>query len=305
MAVHMGRFHMLYNGIPNWPHPLSVGWATSTDGRVWERRSESPVFAPDPVPHGGWTVRATSVLVEDDRWILYFVVGGEGRLEGVVGRATAPGPEGPWTVDAEPVFEPGGPGAWDAEAIGHAKVMPDAGGYVMYYTGWGEGPTRIGRAVSADGIAWTRDEGPVLEPPIGESATEDFQVSDPTVARTGDGRWLMVHRISRRSGHVAIGVAESDDGIRWTIDPAGPVTGLGPDSPLGMIFFNNMLATHTHQLVYFEGQSGGGTDVWAAVRTSYRPRSVRRRPIPRRSCASYNEGRLRLRRPCSRPSFAS
>ena len=65
MIVHMGRHHMLYNGIPEWPHPLSVGWAWSDDGVQWHRGSERPVFAPEPVPFGGWTIRATSVVVED------------------------------------------------------------------------------------------------------------------------------------------------------------------------------------------------------------------------------------------------
>lgn len=267
MIFHAGLFHMLYNGIPRWPHPLAVGWATSADGKSWERRTPDPVFRPNPVPFGGWTVRATSVIVEDDRWILYFAVGGEGHLQGRIGRATAASPAGPWTVDADPVLEPGPPGAWDDEAVGHAKVLPDAIGYIMYYTGWGGGPSRIGRAVSEDGIRWTKDPAPVLEPPTGEDAEERFQVGDPTVVRTPNGAWLMVHRVSGPPGDVVLDLASSDDGRAWRIEPGDPVTRLGPGSPLDMIFYSNVISTQQAQWVYYEGQTGGGTDVWVATRS--------------------------------------
>lgn len=267
MIFHMGRFHMLYNGIPEWPHPLSVGWASSVDGRVWERQSPTPVFSPDPVPFAGWTVRATSVVVENGLWALYFSVGGEGRLDGVVGRATASSPEGPWSVDPIPALEPGGDGAWDGDAVGQAKVMPYAQGYVMYYTGSGAGPTRIGRAVSTDGIRWTKDPDPVFEPPVGEADRDSFQVDDPTVVRAPDGSWLMTYRLSTHTGRVALGLARSADGVEWTLDEGGPVTALEPPSPLSMIFYSNALTTHTDQFVYFEGESNGGTDVWLASRS--------------------------------------
>lgn len=268
MIFNRGRFHMLYNAIPSWPHPLAVGYATSVDGLSWQRESTTPVLPSAPVPFGGWTLRANSVIVEGETWILYFSVGGEGRLEGRIGRASAPGPTGPWTFDAEPVLEPGPDAAWDSEAVGDAKVMPDAQGYVMYYAGWAQGRSAIGRAVSADGLRWTKDSEPVLEPPVGESDQDEFALRDATVRRTPDAGWLMVYRLSRRGGEVALGLATSGDGVEWTLDRAGPVTRLESDGPFDMIWYSNVLTTRTHQLVYFEGGAPGtgNTDVWAVSR---------------------------------------
>ncbi len=268
MIFNRGRFHMLYNAIPSWPHPLAVGYAASVDGQSWQRVSETPVLAPEEVPFGGWTIRATSLIVEDQTWILYFSVGDENRLEGRVGRATAPAPTGPWTFDAEPVLQPGQGDAWDSRAVGDAKVMPDAQGYVMYYVGWGEDRSAIGRAVSADGIGWAKDPAPVLEAPIGEADEDEFSIRDATVRRTPDAGWLMVYRLTRDPGTVALGLATSTDGVQWSVDPSGPVTRLEPGRPFDMIWYNNVLTTRSHQLVYFEGGSPGtgNTDVWAVTR---------------------------------------
>lgn len=268
MIFHRGRFHMLYNAIPSWPHPLAVGYAVSPDGRSWERVGETPVLAPDEVPFGGWTLRANSLIVEDETWILYFSVGAENRLEGRVGRATASGPTGPWNFDSEPVLQPGHGDAWDSRAVGDAKVMPDAQGYVMYYAGWNDRLSGIGRAVSVDGIRWTKDPEPVLEPPLGEADADEFSVRDPTVIRTADAGWLMVYRLARGPSHVALGLATSANGVEWRPDPAGPVARLQPDGAFDMIWYSNVLATRSHQLVYFEGGSPGtgNTDVWAVTR---------------------------------------
>jgi hypothetical protein len=268
MIFHRGRFHMLYNAIPSWPHPLAVGYATSVDGLSWQRASEAAVLAPEEVPFGGWTIRANSLVVEGETWILYVSVGDENRLEGRVGRATAPSPTGPWTFDAEPVLEPGEGDSWDSRAVGDAKVMPDARGYVMYYAGWGADRSAIGRAVSPDGVRWSKDPAPVLEAPIGEADGDEFSIRDPTVRRTPDAGWLMVYRLTRAPETVALGLATSGDGIAWSLDPAGPVTRLEPGGPVDMIWYNNVLTTRTHQLVYIEGGSPGtgNTDVWAVTR---------------------------------------
>lgn len=265
MIYQNGRFHMLYNGIPEWPHPLSVGWATSTDGLHWERQSEAPVFAPDPAPFGGWTVRATSVVVENDRWILYFSVGAESRLDGVIGRATAASPAGPWTIDTAPVLEPGSTGSWDAGAVGQAKVLPDAGGYVMYYTGQQGGASRIGRAISEDGVRWTKDRDPVLGAPMGAEPPSPG-VGDPTVVRSADAGWLMVYRASADAQRVGLQVALSGDGKGWTSEPGPPLIDNGPHSPFTRVYYSNLLATQTRQMVYFEAGGDGGTDVWLATR---------------------------------------
>ena len=270
MIRHEGRFHMLYNGMRDWPTPLAVGYATSVDARTWRRASDAPVFAPEPVPWGRWTVRANSVVVEDGVWALYFSAADEGRLAGVVGRATAPGPTGPWTVQEDPVLTPGPGGAWDAEAVGHAKVMPSAEGFVMFYTGWGAGSSAIGRATSRDGITWVKDGQPVLTAAAEPGASDRRPLSDATAVRTADGRWLMTYRTGAGPDDVALGVAVSNDGRTWTRSGDGPLARPGTDTAYDMIFLSNLITTQNHQLLFFAaGERGTSTtDVHLVYRES-------------------------------------
>jgi predicted GH43/DUF377 family glycosyl hydrolase len=254
MIFHAGRFHMLYNGIPEWPHPLSVGYAASVDGVTWVRQAPEPVFDHRGVSFAGWGIRANSVIVEDGLWALYFSAGDrEGALRGRIGRARADSPGGPWVPDADPVLLPGSDRSWDGAAVGDAKVVPVAAGYVMYYTGVdGEGVVRIGRATSADGVRWIKDAAsPVLEPGS-PGAWDEAGVSDPSVVRTAEGGWMMVFRSSDgdRSG---LGVAFSADGVAWRRSSSNPIV-TSESSSWSTVYFNAVLATQLRQFVYFEAQ---------------------------------------------------
>jgi len=254
---HEGRFHMFYDGVPSFPPLLSVGYAVSEDGLTFTRISADPVFTLDDVP---WdpkpgNIRANSVLVEEGTWILYFTASeGLGSLAGVVGRATAASPSGPWTVDAEPVLEPGDSSAWDSGAIGHVEVVRSGDGYVMYYSA-GLG---IGMAASADGIRWEKYDDPATEREVyaaGDPVMNKPGAEDPNVQPTPWG-WAMVYRY-RFSLHYA----ESEDGLHWTDAPANPIVTL-PDKG---IYFSGLSVHDGAAFLYFEAGDPGATSVYAAT----------------------------------------
>jgi hypothetical protein len=109
----------------------------------------------------------SSLFVDDDgTWVMH----GGGRLPGgtdpIVWRATAPGPDGPWTAHSDAVLEPDGEG-WDGATTDHPTVVPTEDGYVMAYGGAGVvqlNRNRIGMATSTDGVTWTRIASTLTRP---------------------------------------------------------------------------------------------------------------------------------------------
>jgi regulation of enolase protein 1 (concanavalin A-like superfamily) len=96
----------------------------------------------------------------------------------------------------------------------------------MWYAGVDtNGVTRIGYAMSPDGVAWTKyGSNPVLS--VGDSGSwEDEDVTEPTVLKVGS-TYHMWYRgtdgMTSRIGH-----ATSSDGITWSKDTANPVLDVG------------------------------------------------------------------------------
>ena len=99
-----GTLHMFANVFTGWPGRVQVPHLTSTDGREWSLASAGPVMTSDDVPFGttGADV-STGYVTDDGTWVLVFET-----VSSVepwkLGRATAPGPDGPWTIDPEPIL---------------------------------------------------------------------------------------------------------------------------------------------------------------------------------------------------------
>jgi predicted GH43/DUF377 family glycosyl hydrolase len=72
-----------------------------------------------------------------------------------------------WKKLPGPVFSAGPAGSWDAGGVKHPSVVHDGERFVMAYCGWPEGRSqihsRIGIAISSDGLKWSRlSDQPVL-----------------------------------------------------------------------------------------------------------------------------------------------
>lgn len=206
-----GTLHMFANVFTAWPGPVEVAHLRSTDGRTWEAASGTPVLSSDDVPlaNPGIDV-STGFIAPDGTWVLVFQTVSAGS-PWVIGRVTAPGPDGPWTVDPDPILEPGPAGAWDAGGLEWPSVVATEDGFAMYYHGTARlrGLGAIGRATSPDGVTWTKDPVPVLEPALD---WERRDLDRPRVARTPDG-FVMVYAGGRLTER---GIAWSDDGVTWT-----------------------------------------------------------------------------------------
>jgi L-ascorbate metabolism protein UlaG (beta-lactamase superfamily) len=143
-------------------------------------------------PTGPWTVDETPVLTigsgrdwdtqgilpfsvvrTADEYVLYY--NGFGALPGTgIGMATSPDGltwakyDDPATTDgvfshSDPVFGAADNGHWDGFAVRFPSVLRTEQGWLMFYSGAGEGPCplvafpyQIGLAASDDGITWTR-----------------------------------------------------------------------------------------------------------------------------------------------------
>ena len=186
VVEHDGEWHMFANVFSAWPGRVQVPHLVSADGAAWTLDPAIPVLTSDDVPlaNPGADV-STGFVTDHGTWVLIFETVSI-TDPWVIGHATAPAPEGPWTIDPEPIPEPGAAGAWDAGGLSWPSVVRSDAGYLMFFTGRdGAGMTgAIGLATSPDGVAWTKRDAPVL---AAEADWEDGSLDRPRVAVTPDG----------------------------------------------------------------------------------------------------------------------
>ncbi len=270
---HDGQFHIFFNAFNSWPGHVDIGYATSLDGITWEEHPE-PVFHEDiaNVGYATYAIYASDVLVEEDgTWVLYFYTweNALASAPGVIGRATAPGPLGPWKADAEPILVPAKEdGQWDSYAVRNATVEKTANGYVMLYQGADitgvpipqNDTDRIGMATSPDGLVWTKYNNPdTSEAPFKPSDPvldlnekvkwDGRRTQRPALAITPDG-WVLFYRGNKgdlaTGRQTAYGYAIShDDGITWERYEHNPVV-----KPSTFVGGSEMFATN---MIYHDG----------------------------------------------------
>lgn len=207
VLVQDGTWHMFSNDFRSWPGIVKVRHYTSSDGVAWEEATGT-VFTSERSPFGTPQITLGGFVADDGTWTLYFHTFAGSSRPAMIGRATAPAPEGPWTVHEEPVLRPGEEGAWDDLRVTRPSVVEVGDELLMYYAGEGvDGTTGVGLARSADGVEWTKHPEPVLVP----AGWEDH-LERPDVVVTDDG-FVMIYR-----GSVGgpMGLATSADGIEWT-----------------------------------------------------------------------------------------
>lgn len=115
-------------------------------------------------------------------------------------------------------------GTWEGDYIAaNGSAMIADGKWLYWYQG-GRVP-RIGLATSNDGKAWTKHGEPVLDPgPRG--SWDERGVADPYVIRSG-ATFYMYYLGQDRARRQRLGVARSDDGVRWIKLRSNPVLELG------------------------------------------------------------------------------
>jgi predicted GH43/DUF377 family glycosyl hydrolase len=260
---HDGTLHMYANVFTSWPGTVQIAHLTSTDGAAWTLASEGPVMTSDDVSFtaAGHDV-STGFVTADGTWVLVFTTV-TGTEPWVIGLATAPGPDGPWTVLPEPVLEGGGAEADEAGGLTWPSVVATDDGFAMYFTQSRElhrGGT-IGMATSPDGMTWTRREEPVL---VADAATWELTALDrPRVVRTDDG-YAMLYAARTLTDR---GLATSPDGVTWTRVGDAPAISK-PDFPVPGDAWDAALVHRDGVLIYYLEigfATSTGTEIYRAT----------------------------------------
>lgn len=257
-----GTFHMYANVFSMWPGAMDIVHLTSTDGVSWVADPKGPVLTSDDVPFAnpGMDV-STGYVTDDGTWVLV-IESVTVAIPWMIGRATAPGPDGPWTVDPEPILAPGPAGSIDAGGVAWPSVVRTDDGFAMYHTAFAQvrGPGVIARATSSDGVTWTKASTPVL---TASARWEHGRLDRPRVVRT-DGGYLMLYAGAQLTDR---GAAWSDDGVTWRRDGELPVISR-TTFPTGANAWDAALIEHEGAAVYYLeiGNAGGNeTSVYRAV----------------------------------------
>jgi hypothetical protein len=270
-----GVIHMFYTG---WGFSeVGAGYATSSDGRTFQRvTTEGPLFE-YRINEGGSTFFAQRPLVrvrDDGVWEMYFSENVSKRFSGPrIMRATAPSPEGPWTVEDTPVFEAIDDG-WDVEAVPHALVELD-GRLLLFYGGPLDRTAAVGLLVSEDGVTFTPHDDPATpnpsDPVLGRTGMQSWDgagVGSPVVFVTDEGALEMLYLGFEgpevtASTHQRMGYARSTDGgVTWERYAGNPVieveTQNSVPSSLGFPWLGGFKMGDAYYVYYALGAGGEG-----------------------------------------------
>ena len=208
--------------------PTDIGHATSPDGIAWTMDPANPVLTRGAP--GGWdgaALRRAAVIHDGTQFHMWYE-GWDADLISRVGYATSPDGSVWSEYLGNPVMDAGASGEWDDWGPEPSSVIVDANGYKMWYSSSstsGDPGGRVGYAESADGITWTKHQGPVLEP-----STEGWDSGSlwhPMVIFDGSAfhMWYTGRDVAFGDFEdgASIGYASSADGLAWTRYSGNPV----------------------------------------------------------------------------------
>jgi hypothetical protein len=260
---------------------VRVTVSRSLDGRTWDVGTES-LFAdisvghPDPGP-----IPAAAVQLDDGSWVLYGWASDDGEGTAFSSwRASAPEPEGPWTLDSPKVIVAGPAGSWDSEMAAIASVQQTADGFAGWFEGQPPGSEirgDIGLVRSQDGLAWTKHDDPA-------TTEARFVESDPVIPRgicgAGTRAAVFQPQVEHASdGYVAVfgGAAAaraaaflfgavSDDGVTWQCGTPDPILSAEyiPDSE-GIHTIASLPLDDGRMAVIIESIRNGQSELWWAT----------------------------------------
>lgn len=183
----------------------------------------------------GWN--DPSVLYVNGQFIMYASAGTEGGDVNVYRLVSNDGVK--WSMSPQTPVLAKSESGWDNKNIETPSVVFFKGQYHMFYTGYNTGHEdvfgyKIGHAVSADGIQWTRRNAPVSEPTNPKAKEPNFDFNQYIVGEPGAivyGNEIYVYftavGVNKDVGSTlqTIGLITSPDGEAWS----QPVPVLSPD----------------------------------------------------------------------------
>jgi beta-1,2-mannobiose phosphorylase / 1,2-beta-oligomannan phosphorylase len=205
-----GTYRMWYTGQAkgkSW-----IGYATSADGKIWERASARPVLAAEQ-PWEKVAVMCPHVLYDEQQGLYrMWYSGGEQYEPNAIGYATSKDGLTWRRHEQNPIFRPESKNTWEKDRVTACQVVKQGAWHVMFYIGFSDQHhAQIGLARSRDGIGgWERHRAnPIIRP--GKGQWDADAVYKPYAIFDGT-RWLLWYN-GRRGGVEQIGVAmhEGDD----------------------------------------------------------------------------------------------
>ncbi len=183
-----------------------IGYATSQDGKVWQRMSDKPVLSAEH-PWEKVAVMCPHVIY-DDQAKLYrmWYSGGEQHEPNAIGYATSQ--DGlKWTKhDNNPIFRPDPQNDWEKERVTACQVIQQKDWHIMFYIGFRDvDHAQIGIARSKDGITnWQRHSAnPIIR--NGHEKWDHDAVYKPYAIYDGQ-KWLLWYN-GRKGSKEQIGLA--------------------------------------------------------------------------------------------------
>jgi predicted GH43/DUF377 family glycosyl hydrolase len=181
-----------------------IGYATSKDGKAWQRESGSPVLSAGQ-PWEKVAVMCPHVIHEGGLYRMWYS-GGEQFEPNAIGYATSKDGLKWNNHENNPVFKPDPSLAWEKDRVTACQVIRRDGDYLMFYIGFrDQDHAQIGVARSRDGITdWQRHaSNPIIRP--GRDKWDHDAVYKPYAIFDGR-RWLLWYN-GRRGGMEQIGLA--------------------------------------------------------------------------------------------------
>lgn len=228
VIYHDGIYKAWYAGIDD-KDIGRIGYATSSDGIVWDKYEDNPVLVPGN--QGEWdesNADHACVLLIDSTYKMWYM--GEDESSARIGYATSTDGINWEKYIGNPVLDLGVAGTWDENEVMHPSVVYDGITYHMWYNGYGQDVQRTGYATSSDGVTWTKYSGnPVLT--VGNPVSwDDYMLALMGVIYKDDEYKMWYTGGDGTDGdakYFRIGYATSPDGITWLKYQNNPVLDIG------------------------------------------------------------------------------
>jgi predicted GH43/DUF377 family glycosyl hydrolase len=142
-------YKMWYSGGGNHIEPEAIGYATSKDGKTWEKHANNPVFTPEPSNHWEQNRVAACQVIKREKDYLMFYIGYRDQELAQIGMARSPDGIHDWVrYDGNPIVSPT-PDSWDESACYRPFVVQEKENnrWLLWYNGRNHHLEQMGVAI--------------------------------------------------------------------------------------------------------------------------------------------------------------